>query len=143
MAKVDDVAAAILQRRSPMDTWKLQKLVYYCQAWHLVWEGRPLFDDRIEAWANGPVVPSLYEQHRGMYELSEWRGGNPDSLDDDEISTIDAVLKTYVAKTGHWLSALTHREPPWSMLGVVLLPGSGARGWITLQDMLEYYSSFA
>lgn len=46
---MDDVAAAILERTGPLDTFKLQKLVYYAQAWHLVWDNEPLFEEPIEA----------------------------------------------------------------------------------------------
>lgn len=56
-----DIAAYILSKHGPMAHMKLQRLVYYSQAWHLVWEDTPLFPERIEAWANGPVVPVLYE----------------------------------------------------------------------------------
>ena len=56
MMTVLDVAAYILERQGSMTTMKLQKLVYYCQAWSLVWDERPLFDESIEAWANGPVL---------------------------------------------------------------------------------------
>ena len=53
-ATAHDVAAFILREYGrPMSTMKLQKLGYYAQAWHLAWEGVPLFDDNIEAWANG------------------------------------------------------------------------------------------
>jgi uncharacterized phage-associated protein len=38
---------------------KLQKLCYYAQAWSLALRGKPLFPERIEAWAQGPVVPEL------------------------------------------------------------------------------------
>lgn len=62
MATANDVAQYVLEQSGKMTTIKLQKLVYYCQAWSLVWTESPLFDDRIEAWANGPVVPSLYRQ---------------------------------------------------------------------------------
>ena len=65
MANALDVAAAILKRTGPIPAMKLQKLVYYSQAWSLVWDDRPLFKDRIEAWANGPVIPNLYRAHRG------------------------------------------------------------------------------
>src|SRR5450756_3169344 len=92
MARVDDVAAAILQRQGQMSTWKLQKLVYYCQAWHLVWEENPLFDDPIQAWANGPVVRSLYDRHRGQFSVSSWRNGDASRLTPEESSTVDAVL---------------------------------------------------
>ena len=79
MASVHDVAAAILERTGPIDTFKLQKLAYYCQAWHLVWDEEPLFKARIEAWANGPVVRALYDKHRGSYRVSDWRWGTLES----------------------------------------------------------------
>ena len=50
MASVLDAAAYMLQRCGPMTTWKLQKLVYYAQAWSLVWDDDALFDEEIEAW---------------------------------------------------------------------------------------------
>jgi len=59
MANVRDVAQYILGKVGQTSTWKLQKLVYYSQAWHSVWEDEPLFDAGIEAWANGPVCPEL------------------------------------------------------------------------------------
>ena len=43
MATVFDVAAYILAKRGEMTAWKLQKLVYYSQAWSLVWDQRPIF----------------------------------------------------------------------------------------------------
>lgn len=66
--KVNNVARYILERKGGhMSTMKLQKLVYYTQAWSLVWDEKPLFDSRIEAWANGPIIPDLYDQHRGLF----------------------------------------------------------------------------
>lgn len=67
-----DVAAYILHKQGPMTVWKLHKLLYYSQAWHLAWEDEPLFGERIEAWANGPVVPDLYPLHKGLLTVSEW-----------------------------------------------------------------------
>lgn len=62
-----DVAAYILNKQGPMTHMKLQRLVYYSQAWHLVWEDKPLFAERIEAWAGGPVIPVLYEALKGEF----------------------------------------------------------------------------
>ena len=70
MPNVFDVAAYVLQQKGPMTTWKLQKLVYYCQAWSLVREDEELFPEEIEAWANGPVVPLLYAKHRSEYKIN-------------------------------------------------------------------------
>ena len=119
MASVHDVARHILDQLAPsafgdrVTAWKLQKLVYYAQAWSLVWDEQPLFDEEIQAWANGPVCPDLYKQHRGRFRL--YAGditGDPSRLTFDESETVDAVLQYYGHKTGRWLSDLTHMERP-------------------------------
>ena len=143
MASVDDVAAAILKRTGPIDTFKLQKLAYYCQAWHLVWEDRPLFEARVEAWANGPVIPKLYRQHRGQYRVSEWPSGDPKKLDADEISTIDSVVNFYGKKSGWELAELTHQERPWAEARRGLAPGDRGTAVIRPEAMVEFYGSLA
>ncbi len=141
MAKVDDVATAIIEKTGPLDTWRLQKLVYYSQSWHLVWDGVALFPDRIEAWANGPVVPALYRQHRGQFTIRSWASGDATSLSKSERETIKAVLKFYGDKPGHWLSELTHRERPWREARKGLAPGERGNREITKESMAEYYGS--
>ncbi len=141
MGKVDDVAAAIIERTGAIDTWKLQKLVYYCQAWHLVWDSEPLFTDRIEAWANGPVVPALYRTHRGQYRVMSWSKGNSSNLRPNELESIEAVLDTYAPKSGQWLAALSHREDPWRNARRGYAPGQRGSREITKEAMLRYYGS--
>lgn len=141
MANVDDVAAAILKKTGPIDTFKLQKLTYYCQAWHLVWEDRPLFTAKIEAWANGPVIRKLYNQHRGSYRVSKWESGKAGALSDDEKSTVKAVLDFYGGMSGQELAQLTHRERPWLDARAGLPAGARGTAEITHQSMLEYYGS--
>ena len=36
---------------------KLQKLMYYSQAWHLALRDIPLFNEDFQAWVHGPVLP--------------------------------------------------------------------------------------
>ncbi len=109
---VHDLAAYILREQGRMSTWKLQKLVYYSQAWALVWDDEPIFKAHIEAWANGPVVPELYRKHRGQFSVDSWEG-DPRRLSDDHRATIDIVLAEYGRLTGRQLSLLTHAERPW------------------------------
>src|SRR5262252_4409845 len=113
MATVHDVAAYILAQRGRMTAMKLQKLVYYSQAWSLVWDERPLFEEDIEAWANGPVVRQLFAVHRGAFIVKDWPRGDVSALDGAARETISAVLDTYGDKKSQWLSNLTHREAPW------------------------------
>ncbi|MEK6277010.1 MAG: type II toxin-antitoxin system antitoxin SocA domain-containing protein [Actinomycetota bacterium] len=140
MASVHDVAAYILkQHQGAMSTWKLQKLVYYSQAWHLAWDEEPLFSEPIEAWANGPVVRKLYNVHRGRFQIGTWPRGNADKLTKDERETIDAVLSFYGDKTGHWLSELTHSEPPWREARRGLDRHQRGERRIKRGDMADYY----
>ena len=123
-----------------IDPMKLQKLVYYAQAWSLVWDEGPLFRARIQAWANGPVAPQLYRRHRQMYKVADWPAGDPDSLSERERDTVDAVLKFYGPKSSQWLSELTHRESPWVDARKGLKPGERGSEEITRAAMMEYYS---
>jgi uncharacterized phage-associated protein len=125
-----------------MTAWKLEKLAYYAQAWSLVWDEHRLFPDRVEAWANGPVVPNLYNYHRGQFQVSTV-GGDADRLNDTQIETIDAVLKRYGSKSAQWLRDLTHREPPWKDARRVARLSETERGdaEITPGAMLDYYGS--
>lgn len=121
-----------------MTTMKLQKLVYYCQAWSLVWESRPIFDERIEAWANGPVVPELYNAHRGHFTVSTV-GGDASALDGDSIETIGAVLEFYGDRDAQWLGDLTHQEDPWRNARRGLVPGAPSHQEIRHAELAEYY----
>lgn len=141
MAKVDDVAALIVAKLGAMPAMKLQKLAYYSQAWHLVWEGKPLFTARVEAWANGPVVPKLYQQHRRQYRVDAWPSGDPSALSVAEESTVVAIISHYGDKDANWLSDLTHYERPWRDARSGLAPGDRGNSVIEHAAMFEYYSS--
>jgi uncharacterized phage-associated protein len=137
---VRDVGQYILEKQGGMTTWKLQKLVYYCQAWSLVWDDEPLFDDDIEAWANGPVVRRLYDIHVGHFRISKIKGGDPTRLNPEQRETIEAVLETYGDKSPQWLSNLTHCEAPWRDTRRLAGLSEGERGnaVIPLDAMAEY-----
>ena len=138
-----DVAAYIIEKqpkRQPLTAWKLQKLVYYCQAWSLVWDEKPLFKESILAWANGPVVKELYKRHKGMFYVKDMSGGNPNNLSLNQKDTINHVLVAYGDKTAQWLSDLTHMEDPWKEARKGLKPGERGEVEIPLSTMLEYYS---
>src|SRR5215469_11387558 len=110
-AHVNDVAAYILDRCGPMTAMKLQKLCYYAYGYHLAWEGRKLFPEPFEAWANGPVSRPLYREHRGRLTLGPGEiPGDPGALDSDERESVDLVLRAYGGQSAHQLSLMTHNE---------------------------------
>ncbi|MDQ2731148.1 MAG: DUF4065 domain-containing protein [Armatimonadota bacterium] len=140
-ATVHDVAKYILEKTGTVSAMKLQKLLYYCQAWSLVWDDRPMFPEAIEAWTNGPVVREVYDLHRGLFAVSAWPRGNTTNLDDDARETIDIVLDFYAKHNAQWLSDLTHAEDPWNDAREGLDPDVRGERKISLASMMEYYSS--
>ncbi|MCP4702839.1 MAG: DUF4065 domain-containing protein [Gammaproteobacteria bacterium] len=142
MVTVFDVAAFVLREKEMMTAMKLQKLVYYCQAWSLVWDEAPLFSERIEAWANGPVARELYEAHKGKFQLNPGDiSGNPDTLSAEQRETMMAVLRDYGNKSSQWLSDLTHCEAPWQEARRGLAPGERGDREISHADIYEYYQA--
>lgn len=140
MAHVRDVAEKILGELGPISAWKLQKLVYYSQAWHLVWDEEPLFESEIQAWANGPVCRDLYDMHRRLFTVSSVRG-KPDALTASEEETVGAVLKFYNKFDGQQLSDLTHKEKPWLNARKGLGEAERGENVISHEALAEYYGS--
>lgn len=140
MATVHDVAAYVLQEHGPTTAMKLEKLVYYAQAWALVWDKAPLFGERIEAWTNGPVVRELFEKHRGLPQVGHWPG-NPAALGAAQKETIRAVVAFYGGRDPEWLSELTHREGPWRQARSGKPHGARSTRYITHDAMARYYGT--
>lgn len=138
---VFDVAAYIINKSGSITTMKLQKLVYYSQAWSLVWDDRPLFKEDIEAWVSGPVVRELFNYHRGQYSISSVLIGNSDILNKTQRETIDAVINYYNKYSSQWLSDLAHMEDPWKKTRVGMSELQRGSKVIGLDLLAEYYGS--
>lgn len=141
MATVLDVAQFILEARGPMTAMKLQKLVYYAQAWHIAWTDDALFEARIEAWADGPVCPELFARHRGQFRISAVADGDAGRLTAEERDTVEKVLAFYADRSPQWLSDLTHMEAPWREARAGTPDRAASRSEITPEAMGRYYAS--
>jgi uncharacterized phage-associated protein len=142
MASVFDVAQYILTKQETMTAMKLQKLCYYAQAWSLVWDEAPLFQEDIQAWVNGPVIPDLYAAHKGMYSVTQesFPQGKADQLPTNQRETIDKIIEFYGQYNPQQLSSLTHQEQPWVTARQGLYPTERGCSPISHASMMEYYS---
>ena len=141
MANVFDVAQYILKKQGPMSAMKLQKLVYYAQAWHTGWADKKLSTNKIEAWKDGPVCPSLWREHANQFRVQRLPQGDPKALNDRAKRTIDQVLEFYGDHSAQWLSDLTHAEDPWLDARRDTFPGARSNAEITPKAMQRYYAS--
>lgn len=140
MITASDVARYFLAHASPdsdlISNLKLQKLVYYAQAMSLAALGKPLFDDKIEAWKLGPVVSSLYHEYKAYDAEPIPRVSDIDEskYDDDTRRLLNCVYEAYGQFAPWKLSQMTHQEPPW-------LEAISAGGIIRLDAMERYFTS--
>jgi uncharacterized phage-associated protein len=137
MAAVGDVAAYIEEKLGPQSAYKLQKLVYYAQAWSLAWDDAPLFPNVIKAWPEGPVAPELW------HDRKQGLKGFATALNADEVATVDAVLDFYGAMSARDLIELSHRETPWRDARAGLAPSEPSKTAISLDTMKSYYAPLA
>ena len=88
-----DVADYILQEKGRLTAFQLQKLLYYCKAWSLVWGNAPVFGEPIAAWGDGPVVYDVYKRHAHQYSvIADDIHGDRDKVPADYMPLLDGVL---------------------------------------------------
>jgi uncharacterized phage-associated protein len=94
---------------------KLQKLVYYAQGFYLAIYNKPLFQERIEAWTHGPVIPDLYHSYKryGSQPLPRPVDVDFSFFDENTIELLNEIYKTFGSFSAWALRNLTHRERPW------------------------------
>jgi len=96
---------------------KINKLLYFAQGHYLKKYGTPLFDDRIEAWAHGPVIPEVYSAYKG-YGDRPISGYNADMISEIAPEAEDilyGVARKYGRYTASALRNMTHVVgSPWS-----------------------------
>lgn len=150
MLSVYTIAKYFLARSVPdseqaITPLKLQKLVYYAQAWHYTLFNKQLFDEEIEAWVHGPVCPPLYNYYRNYgfevikkpresKEIIKLIGSNKSTK-----ALLEFVWDLYGRHTGKELEDLTHREDPWKKARKNTGDYEHSNNVITLESMKTYY----
>jgi len=122
---------------------KLQKLVYYAQAWHLALKGKPLFDDEIQAWVHGPVVPSLY----GRFKKHRWEAIAEQPVLPELPKAVHHHLVEVFSVYGRFsawdLERMTHQETPWLNARKGLTLDEEGKHPISHKDMHAFYAKLA
>ena len=139
-----DIAVYFIERAnrtgSTISNLKLQKLVYYAQAWHLAIHGTSLFEEDFQAWVHGPVVPALHQE----YKAFGWQPIQADAsanLPENVLSFLDEVAQEYSDCNGYELEQMTHAEAPWNIARGDLQADVPSYAVIEKAWMKEYYGA--
>lgn len=121
---------------------KLQKLLYYAQAWSLVLNNKKIFNDKIEAWVHGPAIPLVYFTFKDFgskdidikYDEKEF-----DSISKDDREVLDEVWRVYGKFDASYLETLSHNETPWQEARKGLSAYEASGNEISLDLMKKFY----
>lgn len=131
---------------------KLQKILYYVQAWHLVYFNKhPLFDDVPEAWINGPVYREIYNTYKsnGSEEISDGIQSKENAYNNalsllniskEQEEYLRASLLYFGSLSAQKLVLRTHYEKPWNQAREGLGELEYSDRVITHEMMCNYYS---
>jgi uncharacterized phage-associated protein len=149
--KVTTLAGYILKYFGPMSHLKLQKLLYYCQAYHLANFDSELFEEEFEAWVHGPVCRNVYDIIKGksiLYSDVEYSEYDFDSdivlkdiISSEQYNLLNDVLKPLSLWTGSELETATHNEAPWLIARGDKKPNENCSTIISKEEMLKFYSN--
>lgn len=128
------------ERGEVLTNLKLQKLLYYAQAWRLALTNEPLVDEDFQAWVHGPVLPSQY--HR--FKEFQWRPlavdlSRPDFAGAGIVSHLTEIVDVFGSETAVALELMTHREKPWLDARGDLPLDAVSDAVIPKESMAEYY----
>lgn len=118
---------------------KLQKLVYYADAWFLANFDKPMIAEPFEAWAHGPAVRALYAKYRD----SGWESLPPENgpLPPGEVEGfLTSVFREYGQFSAKKLEQMTHEEQPWQEARGNLPPEAASTVSISKLTMRNFYA---
>ncbi|MBO1348259.1 MAG: DUF4065 domain-containing protein [Hormoscilla sp. GUM202] len=122
---------------------KLQKLVYYAQAWHLAIHDTPLFEDDFEAWAPGPTIPTLFEEYKKFQWKPILKQVKKPQLPQAVEDFLAKITEEYFTCNAFELEIMVHREDPWLKARRGLLIAEHSDAIISKESMREYYKNRA
>lgn len=131
------------QEKNPITNKKLQKLVYYSQAWSLALNKKKLFKEPIEAWVHGPAVRSLYAQYKnfGFDPIKEDINKSSIKISVKDKKLLDEVWRVYGKFDAAYLEMLTHSENPWQEARNGLQDSENSDNEISTKAMKSFYSA--
>lgn len=104
------------ERGMGLTPMQVLKLVYISHGWMLGLHRRPLFDENVEVWKYGPVVPCVYRKYKAFRgnPITSPGKNHEEDMDEPKRNMIGQVFDGYATYTGLQLSELTHQEgSPW------------------------------
>ena len=139
---IDLIAEYIIKTCQEITPLALQKILYYAQAFYMVFFGETLFKDNCEAWIHGPVYTKIYNKYKGFgsgiidVEITD---DVDEIIDEEKKELVDVIIKCFGYYSGKALEKMTHYESPWVKSRKGLSYAEKSNNIILKEDIIEYF----
>lgn len=126
---------------------KLQKMMFYCQAYHIAKYRKNLIDNEFEAWVHGAVLPELYNEYsdHGYNAINKFNNQEYNKIrevfGEYLCRFLDKIIDKFSSFTGNQLEKLNHSESPWQEARKGYAPEQICNEIITKDSIYYYYSN--
>ncbi len=131
------------ERGENLTPLKLQKLMFYADAWHLALYGTEITDEQFQAWVHGPVALSQFHRFKDL----KWRPIMVDvekpALDEHLRKHLDEIIDVFGSETAVALEIMTHEEKPWLEAREGIASDEPCKNYISKEVTRSYYSEVA
>ncbi|MXO72363.1 DUF4065 domain-containing protein [Altererythrobacter buctensis] len=139
----DYLIAECRERGEILTNLKLQKLLYYADAWNLALRDEPLFDEEFKAWVHGPVLLSQYHRFKDYRWHPITEEIEKPAIGDVLAGFLDEIIEVFGSETAVSLELMTHREAPWIEARGDTPPTEPSTATISKETMKHFYRGFA
>ena len=101
------------KEREGITNLKLQKVLYFAQAYYLAKLGKPLFAEKLEAWDYGPVVPEVYRKFKHNKSKPIIIEEDKSTLAEEDKEALKKVWDTFGGYSASRLVDIVHAHTPW------------------------------
>ena len=145
-SKIYLISKHIIAKMEDITPLALQKILYYIQGFSTYFFDKPIFNDNAEAWVHGPVYREIYDRFSyyryNPISKNEFESYNEiDSLNDNEIKLIDAVINNFGVYSGKILEKMTHTTIPWEEGRKELSKEEYSSNLIDTDTMKDYFNN--
>jgi len=131
------------ERGENLTPLKLQKLMYYADAWHMALYNSEITNEHFQAWVHGPVASSQYFRFKDYKWLPIIEELSKPDLSESLKAHLDEIIDIFGSESAVALEIMTHKELPWQVARRGLPDDEPCNNDISKDVTREFYRTLA
>ena len=135
----DYLLSEMRERGEILTPLKLQKMMFYADAWHLALYDREITGECFKAWVHGPVLTSQYARFKDYRWMPITSDIKKPETSENLARHLNDIVDIFGSETAVALERMTHQETPWLEARGDLPDDEPCDNYISKATTAEYY----